>query len=64
MTGRRSHGRLSALNGVVHQGTSPATTASRSESHRQGGLDTVRQWAWEGPWAAVLVRLDVRSLQP
>ena len=23
MTGRRSHGRLSALNGVVHQGTSP-----------------------------------------
>ena len=22
MTGRRSHGRLSALNGVVHQGTS------------------------------------------
>ena len=21
MTGRRSHGRLSALNGVVHQGT-------------------------------------------
>ena len=43
---------------------SPATTASRSESHRQGGLDTVRQWAWEGPWAAVLVRLDVRSLQP
>ena len=24
MTGRRSHGRLSALNGVVHQGTSPA----------------------------------------
>ena len=31
---------------------SPATTASRSESHRQGGLDTVRPWAWEGPWAA------------
>ena len=27
----------------------PATTASRSESHRQGGLDTVRQWAWERP---------------
>ena len=24
---------------------SPATTASRSESHRQGGLDTVRPWA-------------------
>ena len=23
MTGRRSHGRLSALNGVVHQGTAP-----------------------------------------
>ena len=23
MTGRRSHGRLSALNGVVHQGTLP-----------------------------------------
>ena len=30
----------------------PATTASRSESHRRGGLDTVRQWAWERPWAA------------
>ena len=24
MTGRRSHGRLSALNGVVHQGITPA----------------------------------------
>ena len=24
MTGRRSHGRLSALNGVVHQGTTDA----------------------------------------
>ena len=23
MTGRRSHGRLSALNGVVHQGSEP-----------------------------------------
>ncbi len=30
----------------------PATTASRSESHRRGGLDTVRQWAWERPWPA------------
>ena len=30
----------------------PATTASRSESHRRGGLDTVRPWAWESPWAA------------
>ena len=28
MTGRRSHGRLSALNGVVHQGrTTPAQAA-------------------------------------
>ena len=26
MTGRRSHGRLSALNGVVHQGTDTAVT--------------------------------------
>ena len=26
MTGRRSHGRLSALNGVVHQGTVPSFT--------------------------------------
>ena len=24
MTGRRSHGRLSALNGVVHQGNAPS----------------------------------------
>ena len=32
MTGRRSHGRLSALNGVVHQGSSkmvPAVTEVR-----------------------------------
>ena len=28
MTGRRSHGRLSALNGVVHQGTSHVAIAS------------------------------------
>ena len=28
MTGRRSHGRLSALNGVVHQGMSPAAIAA------------------------------------
>ena len=34
MTGRRSHGRLSALNGVVHQGSSSemlATAASMYE---------------------------------
>ena len=30
MTGRRSHGRLSALNGVVHQGTIDAEVAARS----------------------------------
>ena len=34
MTGRRSHGRLSALNGVVHQGSSPPPTAARSRSGR------------------------------
>ena len=28
MTGRRSHGRLSALNGVVHQGSSAAEIAA------------------------------------
>ena len=28
MTGRRSHGRLSALNGVVHQGSTEAATPS------------------------------------
>ena len=29
MTGRRSHGRLSALNGVVHQGTSSSVCPAR-----------------------------------
>ena len=28
MTGRRSHGRLSALNGVVHQGSSAAARSA------------------------------------
>ena len=32
MTGRRSHGRLSALNGVVHQGNGePAAVETRAE---------------------------------
>ena len=35
MTGRRSHGRLSALNGVVHQGTSdPVGAAVRTKRSR------------------------------
>ena len=37
MTGRRSHGRLSALNGVVHQGNSPSEfVAAHSESPTLG----------------------------
>ena len=50
MTGRRSHGRLSALNGVVHQGSDPQETAkpvtnpddlsvSNSSSGRRWKLD-------------------------
>ena len=31
MTGRRSHGRLSALNGVVHQGNYKALTDDLTE---------------------------------
>ena len=34
MTGRRSHGRLSALNGVVHQGT--AAPGAGTERHGNG----------------------------
>ena len=34
MTGRRSHGRLSALNGVVHQGTLHRTVVVRMRLHQ------------------------------
>ena len=34
MTGRRSHGRLSALNGVVHQGSAGLARAVRRAGHR------------------------------
>ena len=37
MTGRRSHGRLSALNGVVHQGTRDSTTSSCNDHHLREG---------------------------
>ena len=46
MTGRRSHGRLSALNGVVHQGTSGASASP--------GTDTIPS----GSGPAVVVRAD------
>ena len=39
MTGRRSHGRLSALNGVVHQGSGSASadfSASTTERPHEG----------------------------
>ena len=39
---------------------SPATAASRSASHRQGGLDTVRPWALGGP----VGRCDTRGPRP
>ena len=35
MTGRRSHGRLSALNGVVHQGTGFVETAPKGAERPQ-----------------------------
>ena len=38
MTGRRSHGRLSALNGVVHQGTVKHLVRCRLD-HRPPHLD-------------------------
>ena len=45
MTGRRSHGRLSALNGVVHQGRVDLLGNSRSAAYldfdRDGDLDIV-----------------------
>ena len=48
MTGRRSHGRLSALNGVVHQGN--VKTAKRLLEHLAHRLDT------DYPSAAASVR--------
>ena len=36
MTGRRSHGRLSALNGVVHQGTCRSPSGDRCSHYRWG----------------------------
>ena len=42
MAGRRSHGRLSALNVVVHQGTTNAVTAART---------SLRFWKMR-PWIA------------
>ena len=39
MTGRRSHGRLSDLNGVVHQGTQRSRSTQRSGSNETYGLD-------------------------
>ena len=34
MTGRRSHGRLSALNGVVHQGNREVESEGYEEQYR------------------------------
>ena len=39
MTGRRSHGRLSALNGVVHQGTSLPELVTAVTAARKGVPD-------------------------
>ena len=43
MTGRRSHGRLSALNGVVHQGTGPHALAVTFPKKPSVLLETARQ---------------------
>ena len=43
MTGRRSHGRLSALNGVVHQGRSGLHRGSRAVTALENGLRQQRQ---------------------
>ena len=37
MTGRRSHGRLSALNGVVHQGNDEVQAGARAGAPKREG---------------------------
>ena len=48
MTGRRSHGRLSALNGVVHQGIGTATTSTSDETY-----DSFFRSPWMAPHVAI-----------
>ena len=55
MTGRRSHGRLSALNGVVHQGT--ATPQHAGEWSLQG-VTGVSSFFWRA--ASRIARLSSR----
>ena len=62
MTGRRSHGRLSALNGVVHQGNVAAAfrggRAPRGRGPRVGQLPQARHTFVDG-----MVDLEVLSVQ-
>ena len=58
MTGRRSHGRLSALNGVVHQGSlgalavDPLRTAGAGAAPGAGRAGTARADAGPRRWCA------------
>ena len=51
MTGRRSHGRLSALNGVVHQGSEHTGDAASVRFFAQAGLDYVSASPYQIPTA-------------
>ena len=62
MTGRRSHGRLSALNGVVHQGSSLGFIVTRDQSiDVQAGseLEWIREF-WARTPRVLVVRLTAR----
>ena len=62
MTGRRSHGRLSALNGVVHQGSSSSVRRRRNDAdgaNDDGDVEnlrvrhgTIESWEYYNGWTA------------
>ena len=60
MTGRRSHGRLSALNGVVHQGSSITPTSYSNPSVAISGNPTTRPRRMTSLRTAVAFREECR----
>ena len=56
MTGRRSHGRLSALNGVVHQGTPSSVHGWLSFQHPDKIANAIRLVSTVDLWQAVALR--------
>ena len=57
MTGRRNHGRLSALNGVVHQGTYSMDLRERALLDSDAGMkaaDVAVKYRVSGSWVRLL----------